>query len=205
LKTTGQTKRIKPSTHVRVNDAGVVMHTFALRRRSCWVARALGRNPLLRPTDRVEACVILVAILLALVAAPVCAAGGVAVYGSRARLYAEQAQTRPTVAATVIEESTDTHVPHITSISVRATWPVGVGARTDWFRTGKAVKVGDRIDIWVDSAGLRAARPAPVSQAGMDAVDVGAAIWFGVTLGLMACVAMTRSPLKPNPPRAVGT
>jgi len=70
------------------------MHTFALRRRSCWVARALGRNPLLRPTDRVEACVILVAILLALVAAPVCAAGGVAVYGSRARLYAEQAQTR---------------------------------------------------------------------------------------------------------------
>jgi len=130
---------------------------------------------------------------------------GVAVYGSRARLYAEQAQTRHTVAATVIEESTDTHVPHITSISVRATWPVGVGARTDWFRTGKAVKVGDRIDIWVDSAGLRAARPTPVSQAGMDAVDVGAAIWFGVTLGLMACVAMTRSPLKPNPPRAVGT
>jgi hypothetical protein len=88
------------------------MHTFALRRRSCWVARALGRNPLLRPTDRVEACVILVAILLALVAAPVCAAAGVAVYGSRARLYAEQAQTRHTVAATVIEENTHTRPPH---------------------------------------------------------------------------------------------
>ena len=29
LKSTGQTKRIKPSTHVRVDDAGVAMHTSA--------------------------------------------------------------------------------------------------------------------------------------------------------------------------------
>ena len=32
LKSTGQTKRIKPSTHVRVDDAGVAMHTLALHR-----------------------------------------------------------------------------------------------------------------------------------------------------------------------------
>lgn len=172
------------------------MHTFALRRRSWWVARAFGRNRLLRRTDRIEACVIVSAMLLALAATPVCAAAGVAVYGSHARLYAEQAQARHTVAATVIEPSARTNAPHTNSIAVRAMWPVGVAVRTDWFRTNRAVKPGDRIDIWVDSAGVPAAPPTLASQAGIDAVGVGAGIWFAVTLGLMAFVAMTCSPLN---------
>jgi hypothetical protein len=171
------------------------MHIFALHRPSCWVACALGRNPLLRTTDRIESCAIVFAILLALAATPVCAAAGVAVYGSRARLYTEQAQARHTVAATVLETSAHTHAPHTTSIAVRAMWPVGVGVRTDWFRTNRAVKAGDRIDIWVNTAGLPATPPTPASQAGIDAVGVGAAIWFAVALGLMACIVMTRAPL----------
>lgn len=92
------------------------MHTFALRRRSWWVARAFGRNRLLRRTDRIEACVIVSAMLLALAATPVCAAAGVAVYGSHARLYAEQAQARHTVAATVIEPSARTTRPTPTAL-----------------------------------------------------------------------------------------
>jgi hypothetical protein len=172
------------------------MHTFALRRRSWWVARAFGRNPLLRRTDRIEAGVIVFAILLALAATPVCAAVGVAVYGSHARLYAEEAQARHTVAATVIEAGTRTNTPHATSIAVRAMWPVGGGVHTAWLRTSPAVKAGDRIDIWVDGAGLPAAPPTPASQAAIDAVGAGAGIWFAATLGLVACVAMTRSPLN---------
>lgn len=171
------------------------MRNFALRRQS-WVARAFGRNPLLRPTDRIEACVVVFAIVLVLAVTPVCAAVAVAVYGSHARLYAEQAQARHTVAATVIEASGDTHAPHITTKAVRAAWPVGVGVRTDWLRANRAVKTGDRIEIWVDGAGVPAAPPTPISQAGIDAACVGAAIWTAVTLGLIACVAMTRSPLN---------
>lgn len=54
------------------------MRKFVLRRRKRWVARAFGRNLLLRWTDRVEACVILAAMLLALgvCATWPCAAGG---------------------------------------------------------------------------------------------------------------------------------
>jgi hypothetical protein len=172
------------------------MHTLALHRRSWWVARAFGRNPLLRGTDRIEACVIVLAILLALAATGVCAAAGVAVYGSHVRLYAQQARARHTVAATVIEASDQTHAPHTTGFAVRAIWPVGAGVQTHWYRTDRAVKAGDRIDIWVDSAGLPAAPPTSVSQAGIDAVGVGAAIWVAVALGLMACIAMMRSPLN---------
>ena len=49
------------------------MHAFSLRYRSSWITRAFGRNPLLRWTDRTEACVIVFAILVALAATPVCA------------------------------------------------------------------------------------------------------------------------------------
>jgi hypothetical protein len=172
------------------------MHNFAIRRRSWWVVHAFGRNPLLRPSDRVEACVIVVAILIALAAAPICAAAGVAVYGSHARLYAQHAHASHTVAATVVETSARSKAPHITSIAVKATWPVGSDVHTNWFRASPAVKTGDRIDIWVDSTGSPTTPPTPVSQAGIDAVAAGAAIWLAVTLGLMACVAMTRSPLN---------
>jgi hypothetical protein len=68
--------------------------------------------------------------------------------------------------------------------------------RSHWYRTNREVKAGDRVDIWVDSAGFPAAPPTPASQAGIDAVGVGGAMWSAATLGLMACVAMTRSPLN---------
>jgi hypothetical protein len=172
------------------------MHIMARHRRSWWVARAFGRNLLLRPTDRIEACVIVSAILLALAATPFCAAAGLAVYGSHVRLYAEQAHARHTVAATVIQAGSQIHAPHTTGIAIRAMWPVDAGVRTHWYRTNRAVKAGDRIDIWVDRAGSPADPPTPASQAGIDAVGVGAAIWCAVALGLTACVAIARSPLN---------
>ena len=172
------------------------MHSWALGHRSWWVACAFGRNRLLRTTDRVEACVVVCAIWLALAAAGICVATGVAVYSSHARLYAEQARARHTVAATVIEAAGQIRAPHTTGTAVEAMWPGDVGVRTNWYRTSRTVKPGDRIDIWVDSAGSPAAAPTPPSQAGIDAVGVGAAMWCAVTLGLMACVAIARSPLN---------
>jgi len=172
------------------------MHTVGLHRRSWWVVCAFGRNPLLRRTDRVEAIVTVVAIIVAVAVIPIAAAVGAAVYGSHARLYANEAQTRHSVAATVIESDPDTNQPHITTQVVRATWRAGGAQRTDWFLTDRAAKVGDQLRIWVDDAGERAASPTPISQAGIDAVGAGAGIWFAVALVLTALAAMIRCPLN---------
>jgi hypothetical protein len=181
------------------------MHSFSLRCRSWWITRVFGRNPLLRWTDRTEACVIVFAMLVVLAATPVCAAAGVGVYRSHARLYAEQSRARHSVTATVIETGPRPHQPHSTSITVLAMWLVaGDGARggevqvahTGWMSRDRAANAGDRIDIWVDDAGAPVAPPTPVSQAGLDAVGYGAGIWFVATLALMAAVGMVRSPLN---------
>jgi hypothetical protein len=172
------------------------MHTVGLHRRSWWVVCAFGRSPLLRRTDRIEAIVNVVAIIVAVAVIPIAAAVGAAVYGSHAQLYAEEAQTRHAIAATVIESDPDTNQPQITTRVVRATWRAGGAPRTDWFLTDRAVKVGDHLDIWVNDAGERAPSPTPVSQAAIDAVGAGAGMWFAVALALTALAAMIRSPLN---------
>jgi hypothetical protein len=181
------------------------MHAFSLRDRSWWIARAFGRNPLLRWTDRTEAGVIVFAILVALAATPVCAAAGVGVYRSHARLYAEQSLARHSVTATVVEKDPRPHQPRSTGVTVLAMWLVAAdGARggeievahTGWMSRDRAVNAGDRIDVWVDDAGAPVAPPTPPSQAWLDAVGYGAGIWLVAALGLTAAVGMVRSPLN---------
>jgi len=167
--------------------------------------RAFGRNPLLRWTDRLEACVIVFAIVAALAATPVCAAAAAGVYRSRLQLYGAQSRARHTVTATVVEPGPPLHTPHATSGAVLVMWlDTADGARggevqvahTGWMSGNRAVNAGDRLDIWVDDAGTLAAAPTPPSQAGLDAVGFGAGIWIVATLGLMAAVGMSRSPLN---------
>ena len=181
------------------------MHSFSLRCRSWWIVRAFGCNPLLRWTDRLEACVIVFAIVAVLAVTPVCAVAGASVYRSHRALYAAQSRARHTVIAMVVEPGPPLHTPHATGGAVLVMWLVGAdGARggevqvahTGWMSRDRAVKPGDHIDIWVDDAGTPAAPPTPPSQAGLDAVGFGAGIWFVATLGLMAAVGMARSPLN---------
>lgn len=180
------------------------MHTFTLRGRTRWVARPFSRNPLVRWTDRIEACAIQLVILLALAAAAASAAPVAGVYRSHAELYAEQSRTRHEVTATVVERDLRPRPPHTTRVAVLATWLVGGdGARggerdighSDWITTERSVKAGDRLDIWLDDAGVLIAPPTPQSQAVIDAAGVGTGIWCCAALVLVAVVGLVRGPL----------
>jgi hypothetical protein len=172
------------------------MNTVALSRKTWWVAGAFGRNPLLRRTDRIEALIIVFAVTVAVAALLGAAAVGAGVYGSRYRLYADEAQTRHTVTATVVEADASTSKPHATASQVRATWRVGEDERTDWFRTDNTVKAGDHIDIWVNDYGDHMMPPTPTSQAAVDAVGVGLGIWLAVAIAMTALVGAARTPLN---------
>jgi hypothetical protein len=184
------------------------MHTFPLHGRTRWVARPFSRNPLVRWTDRIEACAIQLVILLALAAAAVCAVAAVGVYRSHTEFYAEQSRTRHAVTATVVETAwrpRTPHTPHTPSVAVLAMWLVGGdGARggerdighSEWINTDGSVKVGERLAIWLDDAGVPVAPPTPPSQAVVDAAGVGVGTWCGAALGLVGVVGMVRWPLN---------
>ena len=181
------------------------MHALSFRSRFTWITYAFGRNPLLRWTDRLEAWVVVFAILVALAATPVCAIAAAGVYTSHAQLYASQSRARQIVTATVVETGTPLRNLRATRVAVLAMWPIGVGSarsgethygHTGWVSTDRTVHAGDRIDIWVNDVGALAAPPTPRSRAGFDAVAYGAGMWLVATLGLTAGVGIVRSRLN---------
>jgi hypothetical protein len=161
-----------------------------------WVLRACGRNPLVRGIDRLELLIVALGILVVVVAAAGAGALGTAVHDARSRVYIAQAQTRHTVTARAIDDSTIIRrVDDNAATRVTARWEVNDTEHTGSLNWDHAVKTGDPLTIWVDRDGNRVAAPAPTSQAGADAVGVAFAAWQTVALAMAGLICWGRSHL----------
>jgi hypothetical protein len=150
-----------------------------------WLLRACRRNPLVRGTDRLELLIIALGVFVVLVSAACAGALGTAVHDARSRVYVAQAQTRHTVTARAIEDSTIVRrVDDSTTTRVNARWQDNGSEHTGSLNWDHAVKTGDPLTIWVDRNGDRVDAPAPTSQAGADAVGVAYAAWQTVALAV---------------------
>ena len=175
------------------------MLAFRLDPGRWWIARPLGRNPLLRGADRLEALLILVVMAGWLLVVPIAGAVGTAIYDGRHRLYVQEALTRHRVVATVIESTAETAEDYYAPASVRAVWPAAGGERTGSFSFDTAAKSGDRLSIWVDADGNYAPPPTPTTLAALDALCCALSILLlaiavtALVLSLMRyCVNRTR-------------
>jgi hypothetical protein len=167
-----------------------VMQTFTLLPQRWWIVRAFRRNPLVRLSDRVGVLLVLLACVASIIAAPVAGAVGTAVYDAHSLRYAEQAQTRHPVTATVIEDSTvalDT-----ATYAVSARWRTDATEHTASFSWPQFVKAGDLIGIWVDTDSSLVSAPAPASHAGIDGVTAGMTIWLSVVAAAAGLTAVVR-------------
>jgi hypothetical protein len=160
------------------------MLAFTLDPGRWWIARPLGRNPLLRAADRLEALLILVVIAGWLLIVPIAGAVGTAIYDGRHRQYVEEALTRHRVVATVIEGTAATAGDYDAPGSVWAVWPAAGGERTGSFSFDTAAKSGDHLSIWVDADGNHVPPPTPITQAAADALCCALSI-------LLAAIAVT--------------
>jgi hypothetical protein len=171
----------------------VMMDTFTLDPR-CWcIGRIFGRNPLLRRTDRIEALVMLVALVVSLIAIPVAAAAGIAVYDMRDSRFTQEGRDRHTVVATVLETEPETE--RAGSTVVQARWPVTAAERTGPLQLTTQAKVGDRIEVWVDREGNPVAPPTPTWHAVGDAYGATMAILMFVGVTITSFVTGVRSRL----------
>ena len=133
--------------------------------------------------------------MVSLWAAAVAAAVGTAVHDSRSHLYAQQAQTRHAVTATV----TDVHVTGAEPvhprkvITVSARWAISGTEHSGAVRAKPTVETGDRVGIWVDYEGEQVDKPMPLSRAGMDVALAALAIWLSVIAAAAAVAALGRA------------
>lgn len=166
------------------------MQTFTFEPEHWRIVRAFGRNPVVRLSDRVEAIVLVLAILGCIVGASIAGAVGTAVYDARRQVYSEQAQTRHPVTATALQDSTTVVDGSVYNVSVQ--WRVNAVDHTESFDWTHIVKKGDRVDIWVNGDGNRVVAPSPASQAGVDGARAGVALWLSVVAVAAALTGVVR-------------
>lgn len=168
------------------------METFTLGLGRCWIARAMGRNPLVRGTDRLEALVLLIAFAVALVLVPVAGAIGTAVHDSRAQMLAEEARNRHEIAVVVVNVNIDDPAIHDVPVTAVVRWRVGDADRTAEVEADPALAVGDQMGIWVNAAGNPVSAPRPAWWAGIEGLAAGIALWVGVIAAFGGLVGLAR-------------
>lgn len=153
----------------------------------------LERNPLRRRTDRIEAAIRLVMIVLFLVAVPIAvlAAGRLADHLALRQAHAQQA-TEHQVTAVLLRQAQATGVPDpYTSIQltyVLGRWqPPGQQPRSGQVLAPVGAPAGSTVTVWIDRSGALASPPP-------DRRDiVGDVTIAAVAAGLLACVLLLGS------------
>lgn len=154
----------------------------------------LGRNPLVRTSDRLEALVLLLAIVVSLLTIPIAAAIGTGVYDGRRHVYAEQEQSRRMVTATVIADDSAGRHPLSTQKTVRARWVDDGIERAGTIKVGHPVNVAETVDIWLDEDGSQVGPP--IRSAADEGVAAAFATWWSVTIAAAGVVAGVRALLN---------
>ncbi|MGV9709776.1 Rv1733c family protein [Gordonia sp. NPDC003424] len=142
------------------------------------------RNPLMRRGDRVRATASLAAILLALLAVPVCIVVSMGTYSSVTN------RVDQAVAVTA----------HVDSVAATATPSPARGAVVSWNRQGtrhtgstvvpNATKAGDSIQVWLDRNGTLVPEPAGMFERLLTAAWAGLLCWMGAIAVTLAGVGL---------------
>ncbi|HEX7827168.1 MAG TPA: hypothetical protein VF477_19860 [Mycobacterium sp.] len=181
-------------TPARPTVTGVT--SFAGRIR--WYFHALGFNPLIRTTDRLEALAVLGAFITALIAIPVAGQAGDVVYASAAHTADLQSRDRHPVQAQVLAGSGRMPADVESSASggptsITAQWHEGTKVRTEQIASTSMAKAGDTLTIWLDDTGKVVTAPLTKDDAELSAAVASGTVWVAlVAFGALAVFLIRR-------------
>jgi hypothetical protein len=151
----------------------------------------LGRNRLVRPSDRVERRVLVVALLVVLLALPLAWLAGSRTYQHESlRAHTEQATRHPATAVLLADGPPGTTTAQTASAGgsnlVPATWTRADGTtRTATVVAHDGATAGERVPIWLDASDNPVAPPMRADLALWNGAGLGIFVWLGV-IGLCA-------------------
>jgi hypothetical protein len=177
----GVTMGVVFARNERTTSQTVVMAITQFAPRSRWFLRALGRNPLVRLSDRLEVLAALAVVAAALLAVPIAAMVKSEVYSATTRTAGEQAQSRHAVEALALE-STALLADYDNPGYVRVQWHDGGQLRDEKVTAPAPVKAGEALKIWVDDAGKVVAPPLTVEDAETGGVGAAVTVWVAIVV-----------------------
>lgn len=152
------------------------------------------RNPLLRPSDRLQAGVRILAAVLILAAVPVCCSIGTAQYTQTLTRIKSDNAAQTAMTATLSAdpvETIDSGGTHDSRVASDHEWQAPV-VWTDHGKRGSAkvtvastARRGERIQIWLGPDGRPSAGPLPTSAAAFRGVGSAVTMLFAVVSGVM--------------------
>jgi len=142
-----------------------------------WYLRALGRNPLIRASDRAEALGVLAVLLLAVIAIPMATVLHDRTYADRMHTVAEQAQSRHSVQATVVHGSTGLPTDFDTPAYVTVQWKDGSQVRSEQIVSPATVTTGEPLTVWLDDDGTVTGAPMQPVDAELSALGIAVVAW----------------------------
>lgn len=160
-----------------------------------------GRNPLARPSDRLQTGLLVLLSLVALAAVPFIATAGSETYVHQKAMSEQQTSTRnPATATLVADGPAITASDRDTAIGVPAptdaTWVLSDGSR----RTGKVLAdqgtlAGAAVPIWLDQTGGPVDAPLNAGAAVMNSVCLASGLWLGLCALLTGLYLLVRHTL----------
>jgi hypothetical protein len=149
---------------------------------SAWLRCLAGNSPLLRRSDRIQARVLVLAVVMVLCAVPMCIVPARAHQAAVLSRADEQLRTLQPVDAVVIPPATTASPSRMAGASrtVRVQWKAAFEDRTADIRTRAITRPGDHIRIWLDTDGDPVPAPLSHTDATTQAVAYGIAIWLVV-------------------------
>ncbi|MDV2477717.1 hypothetical protein F8M49_24285 [Rhodococcus zopfii] len=155
------------------------------------------RNPLVRRTDRIEAR--LVAVLVVLVAAmiPVSVWAGAHTWDTQLEMSAQQTAERSLVTATTEDipatpAATYGDYALAGPATVPASWTWGRETRHGNIEVDATTAAGSQVPVWVDADGRQTLPPMDATSAKVSSVLVGVSAWIGTMLVAGAVFTLTR-------------
>ena len=154
-----------------------------------WLVHALSRNRLVRGSDRLEACAVLMVLAVALLVIPVAQRVGDETYADRMQQISRQHQSRHSVEAIATADSGSPAPRRFGApVTVRVEWREGVHRRSEVVESPSFVKAKMPVTVWLDDAGAVVSAPDREADAQTVATNRAWASWFGI-VGLCALLA----------------
>ncbi|OBC10725.1 hypothetical protein A5784_04625 [Mycobacterium sp. 852013-50091_SCH5140682] len=155
------------------------METFTLNA-GTWIRRLATHGPLVRTSDRIEAAVGFLVLVLVLLAMPIAGALGTTAYDTRVHEYAAQRLATHRVDAVTTDASSPSKMRYQEGFATPVQWQFAGKHHTDTVRTPVRLTPGDHKSVWVDGAGNRTVAPPTDRDAAIDAASIAVVSWLAV-------------------------
>jgi hypothetical protein len=161
-----------------------------------WNVRTLGRHPLTRRVDRLQAWAVVAGIVLLIVAAHQAAGYSDTAYAERSQTLAAEAATHHPVEATALSASTSVAKGPVSAETLvypdHVQWFANNATHDEVVNVDHPVRAGERVGIWLDDKGKVTTSPPSNDVAHADAIGMAAVLWLLCLAAVAAALVILR-------------